>query len=210
MNSTFASHAQPSNDRTASKRRLLRHAAIVASLVGLLGLAACTTTVTTGATGGGCNPDGNVACSSGTGYSCSGASQPEDTDGNLVCSADQGTGEFCCVADSACSYSASVSCVGGAIGYSCSGATPPDSADPSLICSEPNSNNDYCCFTQAFASGVSSSGVTCAQDQTVAGCQDGSYGFSCTGSDTPDQDFVNITCSTGTPGTNATLFCCAY
>jgi hypothetical protein len=172
----------------------------------------CCTTGTTMTTAP-CNADSTVSCSVGTGFTCTGSSQPEDTTTSLVCSADVGTGQFCCVTGSACAYDSSLSCETGAVGYNCTGSADPNSVDSSLICSEPNANNSYCCFTQAYASGVTTS--TCTQDQTVQGCVPNaagqtSYGFSCTGSDTPDQDFSSITCSTGTAGTGATLFCCVY
>lgn len=207
------------NSSAASPTRAtgLRRATYVASFLGLLGLAACTTTVTATPQNG-CSTDGSVSCSSGaTGYSCSGSSQPEDTDQNLVCSTDQGTGEFCCYADSSCSYDGTVTggCESGAYGYSCTGSAAPDQADTTLICSEPNSSNQYCCFTQAFASGVTT--TTCAQDQTVTGCtEDGAgqeaFGFSCTGSDTPGDDFSNLNCSAGVPDTASgnTDYCCSY
>jgi hypothetical protein len=121
-----------------------------------------------------------------------------------------------------CATDSSVTgCVSGSVGYSCpSGSSPPDQSDPTLVCSVPTSTNgsdDYCCYTNTI---TPPSGATCAQDPSVAGCQpdsagNPSYGFSCTGSDTPDMDFSNITCSMGTSGMDsggnaATLFCCTY
>ena len=51
-----------------------------------------------------------------------------------------------------------------------------------------------------------------AMRPTVTGCQAGSYGFSCSGSDTPGTDFSNLNCSAGTPDptSGATLYCCQY
>jgi hypothetical protein len=127
------------------------------------------------------------------------------------------------VTSSSCSYDSSVTgCVSGTIGYSCaSGSPPPDSADATLVCSVPTAAagmDDYCCFTNGTAVSASS---TCEQDSTVSGCQpdsagNPSYGFSCTGSENPDTDYSNITCSsTGTAGMDAqgaaaTLYCCTY
>ncbi len=113
-----------------------------------------------------------------------------------------------------CGPDSSVSCSGSATGYSCNaGDPPPDANDSSLVCSEPTSAGDldtYCCYSYTVASGS-----TCEQDDTVSsGCQPGSYGFSCTGSDTPDQDFgSNLNCSGATAGTDAqgasaSLYCC--
>lgn len=178
----------------------------------LVGAAGCTASAST--SGGSCSTDSSVSCSSGTGWSCSGSAQPQDTNSDIVCSTD-GAGDFCC-ASSSCSYDSSVvGCQSGSVGYSCaSGSAPPDQSDATLVCSEPTSNggsDDYCCYTNAT---TAPSGATCAEDSSVMGCQPGSFGFSCTGSDTPDMDFSNITCSAGTPGTDAsgataTLFCCA-
>lgn len=93
-------------------------------------------------------------------------------------------------------------------GYSCTGSDTPDESDPSLACSFGEAGNAgstvYCCLT---ADTFSSS--TCAPDSTVAGCQPGSYGFSCVGSDTPDQTDGTLTCSTGVAGNaGSTLYCC--
>ena len=211
-------HADAKDDR---KTWALRGASSVASFLALLGLAACTATVEPTTTtppppASGCSADSTVSCVSGTsGWTCSGSSQPEDANPSLVCSTDVGTGQFCC-STSDCSYDSSVTC-GSAVGYSCAtGATPPDQADPSLVCSTPiTSNNvdEYCCYTNAT---VAAAGATCAQDPSVTGCQPNangtpSYGFSCTGSDSPDADFSGLTCSTGTAGTGgATDFCCVY
>jgi hypothetical protein len=156
-----------------------------------------------------CATNTSLSCVSGTsGWSCTGTSQPEDSNQGLVCSADQGTGDFCC-STSACNYDATVTCTAGA-GYSCAtGANPPDQADPTLVCSTPttaNSVDQYCCYTNTL---TPPTGATCGQDQSVQGCDPGSYGFSCSGTDTPDQDFSNLTCSTGT-GSGPTLFCCTY
>jgi hypothetical protein len=98
-------------------------------------------------------------------------------------------------------------CTGGN-GYSCTGSDTPDQTDPTLICSvgEALSGNEtgltgYCCVT-AFASTV-----TCAPDPTVTGCVSPSIGFSCTGSDTPDDGDMTLICSCGV-GTGPTLYCC--
>jgi hypothetical protein len=185
----------------------------------LVGVAGCTASASTSATtSGSCSVDSSVTCSSGTGWSCSGSAQPQDTNSDIVCSTD-GTGDFCC-ASSSCSYDSTVvGCQSGSVGYSCaSGSAPPDQADATLVCSEPTSSggsDDYCCFTNAT---TAPSGATCAEDSSVMGCQpdsagNPSFGFSCTGSDTPDMDFSNIACSAGTAGADAsgasaTLFCC--
>ena len=161
---------------------------------------------------GSCAQDATLACVPGTlGWSCTGTAQPEDFSTDLVCSADNGRGEFCC-ASSTCSFDASVpGCVAGTVGYSCAGgAPPPDAADPSLVCSVPTISGPddlYCCYTTTL---VATTTPTCTQDFTVAGCPPGSYGFSCTGADTPEQDYSNLTCSAPTPTAGADLYCCTY
>jgi|SRR5580658_1678707 hypothetical protein len=96
-------------------------------------------------------------------------------------------------------------CTGGN-GYSCEGSDTPDEADPTLLCSvgEPLSCDEvgYCCVT-AFASTV-----TCAPDSTVTGCVSPSIGFSCTGTDTPDEGDMTLICSCGVVSGSETLFCC--
>ncbi len=120
-----------------------------------------------------------------------------------------------------CSPDSNVDCASGTSGYSCpSGAAAPDADDSTLLCSVPiaaNGVDEYCCYMNTL---TAPSGSTCEQDLSVGGCQadsagNPSYGFSCTGSESPDTDFSNITCSPGTPGSDAqgntaTLFCCTY
>lgn len=192
-------------------------AAAISLGLGVL-IAGCTVTATTSSSG--CMTDSTVSCSAGTGYSCTGSAQPEDSDPGLVCNTD-GAGDFCC-SSSSCNYDPNVTgCESGTQGYSCATGSPsPDSADPTLVCSVPTTSGNldtYCCFTNTV---TAPSGATCEQDPTVSGCQpdsagNPSYGFSCTGTDTPDMDFSGITCSSGTAGMDAqnaaaTLFCCTY
>lgn len=169
-----------------------------------------------------CSTSSDVSCATGTGWTCTGSAQPEDANSDLVCSTD-GVGDFCCISGGMCNYDANVTgCEPGTVGYSCaSGSPPPDSADPTLVCSVPatvGGLDTYCCFTNTTAP---PSGSTCEQDPSVTGCQpdnagNPSYGFSCTGSENPDTDFSNITCSTtGTQGMDAqgnaaTLYCCTF
>jgi hypothetical protein len=104
---------------------------------------------------------------------------------------------------STCAVDTTVTCQQGT-GWSCTSTTEtPDDSNP-LVCSTGTADTgkiDYCCVTN---SGVSS---TCSQDSTVAGCQEGT-GFSCTGTDTPDQSDTSLVCSTGTPDTGKTDYCC--
>jgi len=113
--------------------------------------------------------------------------------------------------DNSCGQDDSVSCAGGAQGYSCNaGDPPPDASDSSLVCSEPTtvgSADTYCCYTNTVT-GVS--GPTCTQDDSVSCPDPSSYGFSCTGSDTPDEDFgSNLNCSMPTTASDgAQTYCC--
>lgn len=93
----------------------------------------------------------------------------------------------------------------GSDGYSCAaGDAPPDSADPTLICSAPNvdgADDTYCCYTSpTFPAG------TCAYDSSLdAACTPDSLGYSCQGTDTPDQTDTSLTCS---PDQGSGDFCC--
>jgi hypothetical protein len=200
--------SMPKLDRVLSRLHLIQTVPL------LLAVAAggCTATVTTNPPppGDTCSM-ASLACVTGTqGWTCTGpGAQPEDYNTDLVCSTD-GVGDYCC-STSTCSYDASVpGCVTGAVGYSCAvGATPPDGNDPSLVCSVPTTSNNvdlYCCYTNT----ITVVG-TCAQDPTVHGCVPGSYGFSCTGSDAPTDDYSGLNCSTPTPDpSGANLYCCTY
>lgn len=163
-------------------------------------------------TTGTCNADSSVVCSSGGGYTCSGSDTPGQDFSGLVCGqgSDNGDGttSYCCSsASSSCAQDGTVSCTGGAAGYACTGTDTPDQSDSSLVCSiaTPASGEYlYCCFRYSSSS--------CSQDSSVQGCQAGSYGFSCTGSGTPDQADASLTCSSGTPDPNTgdMLYCCTY
>jgi hypothetical protein len=159
-----------------------------------------------------CSVDAGVACTGNSvGYSCQGDATPQQTDSSITCGAgvteaDGDTG-FCCgvqASSAACATDATVVCTDGSTGYSCGTGTPTDS-DPTQACgagvSDNNGNTDYCCVTTTTSS--------CAPDETVAGCSDGSYGFSCTSTDTPTDGNSSLTCSDSTAGPDgASLYCC--
>jgi hypothetical protein len=96
-------------------------------------------------------------------------------------------------------------CAGGT-GYSCTGTDTPDETDSTLVCSQGETLTadeiGYCCVS-AFASTS-----TCGEDPSVSGCEPPSIGFSCSGSDSPDQADATLTCSPGVPSGTATLYCC--
>ncbi len=96
-------------------------------------------------------------------------------------------------------------CTDGAFGYSCDNADTPDQTNPNLDCSvgivDSSGLTDYCC--------IDFSSSTCAPDPTVSGCVGTSFGFSCTGSDSPDETDSSLVCSQGEPGNaGSTLYCC--
>jgi len=112
-------------------------------------------------------------------------------------SATTGSGDTCGVDDSI------AGCAPGSFGYSCAGAATPAESS-SLVCSEPTPGNGatlYCCVA-VFAP------TTCAPDLTIAGCTGDSQGYSCKGSDTPDQYDFTLNCSAGTASSGSTLYCC--
>ncbi len=159
-----------------------------------------------------CSQDSTVqGCVAGSfGFSCTGSDTPDQADSNLDCSTGTpGNNEtlYCCTdgttTTSTCMMDTSVTgCQGGATGYSCTGTDTPDQSDTSLACSTPTANGssmDYCCITNTS--------TTCNQDSTVM-CQAGSYGFTCTGSDSPAASDTSLTCSTGTANGSNTTYCC--
>ena len=165
-----------------------------------------------------CSQDSSVAgCGSAIGYSCTGNAVPTDSDSSLVCgdstTANDGDSLFCCTSysgsgsSSTCQANSTVTCTDNSFGFVCTGSDTPDQSDSSLECSDGtpgNGGTGYCCIQ--YSSGSSSS---CTQDSTVQGCASGSYGFSCTSTDTPQQTDSSLNCSTGTPGNNGdTLYCC--
>jgi hypothetical protein len=98
-----------------------------------------------------------------------------------------------------------VGCGSPSTGYSCGNGESPDQSDPSLVCSVGTVSGDgltlYCCIQFTSSS--------CSADPSVQGCVGDSFGFSCTGTDTPDEADSSLTCSSSTPGANgALLYCC--
>ena len=103
---------------------------------------------------------------------------------------------------SSCAQDSSVPC-DRATGFSCAPGDNPENADSSLVCSvgaaAPGATL-FCC--------VSVSTSSCIQDNSVVGCTGFSIGFSCTGTDTPDQANSALVCSSPTPGNGVLLYCC--
>lgn len=147
-----------------------------------------------------------------TGYTCVGTATPDAT---LDCSAGvPGVGQttvYCCGGTSAGSCAADTTvtgCATGSAGYSCSGVARPD-ADGTLQCSSgvptaDGASTAYCCYSAPTATS------TCTVDSTVTGCTGGSYGFACTGTDTPADSNTSLVCGPGAAGNDGnTLYCCA-
>jgi hypothetical protein len=96
-------------------------------------------------------------------------------------------------------------CTNGAFGYSCGNGESPDQSNSSLDCSDglvdsSSGLTDYCCID--FTS------TTCSPDSSVDSCQGESFGFSCTGTDSPDEADSSLTCSNGVVTGSLTLYCC--
>jgi len=170
----------------------------------------CNDNATIASTAASCAANPSVTgCQGGSmGYSCTGGATPN---ASLNCGGGvpgpSGDTNYCCGgAAGSCMQDATVSgCSGTSKGYSCTGALSPNATDSTLVCSVgtagASGGTSYCCLTNAS--------TTCKQDSTVQGCSGNSYGFSCSGADTPAQANSSLTCSTGTAGNGGlTLYCC--
>lgn len=185
---------------------------------------ATTTTTVTGDAGGPpppppccCTMDATLACSGDSfGVTCPRGATPEGSFGvgqPLSCSdplPGAETDGYCCIESYGGGRCWSDLLVAGceypSLGFSCSGSDPATDIDPGLSCKggapDPASGTTpYCCQT---------TGGTCAPDQSVAGCDIPSVGFSCAGTATPVDADPSLTCSAGAVDqtTGDTLFCC--
>jgi hypothetical protein len=197
--------------------RFAMMAMLATGTIATLGADGCSTTSAAPTSPCSPNPGLDAACPdpSSVGYSCAPGDNPMTYDATLLCSVDSaGTGDFCCTTSAgggggACTADPTLACDPGTDGWTCtSGTAVPAANGVDYICSVPQKdsagNDTYCCATTTFAPG------TCTADPTVAGCAFPSLGFSCAGTDTPDQTDSSLVCSTGTadPATGDTLFCC--
>ncbi len=169
-------------------------------------------------------------------YQCRGSDRPEAFDPSLFCGEGLVEGDlivYCCGATprpQGCSQVSGHSCPTSLTGWTCHDQTLPSEAELGdnqsradfnlLVCGIPtvatsttgSTTWEYCCFTPTSLP----TGGSCEEDTKVAGCPPDSFGFACTGVDSPAADFPGIVCSGGgTPGTNpegyaATLYCCQY
>lgn len=170
------------------------------------------------------------------GYECLGGyDRPEAFDPTVSCGEGLVEGNlvvYCCAAQlpaHGCQQATSATCPETLVPWTCSNQTLPSEAELGsnqsradynlLLCDIPTvtqqgalTTTNYCCFTPASVP----PGASCLFDTAVPGCAPGSFGFACTGPDTPAEDYPAVTCSDGgTPGLNAqgyaaTLYCCQY
>jgi hypothetical protein len=98
-----------------------------------------------------------------------------------------------------------VGCEGGSLGYTCAG-NRPDDGDTNLVCSDGTPGAAgmmiYCCapYGQYWSD--------CTVDTSIAGCVGDSFGFKCSGPESPDEADASLACSEGTASGSDTLYCC--
>jgi hypothetical protein len=180
-----------------------------------------------------CAYDTSAVCpATDTGYSCLGPNRPDAFDPTLSCGQGvptNGLVVYCCgtMVKSPCMKDSNIPCATGTVGFKCTATdaglptqgdlgTDESRSDALLVCSVPTPDQlggiEYCCFTPT----QEPIGATCLQDQSVPKCAGGSWGFACTGPDTPDQDFPRIACNgaavrgVNQTGISAMLYCCNY
>jgi hypothetical protein len=158
---------------------------------------------------GSCTGDSSLGCYGGSsGLVCTGNAVP---DAAQNCSNPEigpsGETLYCCGGTvGTCGADASVTgCGGGSAGYSCNGSATPDPS--SLWCSEGIAATGgftwYCCVPTPTVT------TTCVQDTNVSCPTPGSFGFACSGTDTPADADATLTCSAGIAGdAGNTLYCC--
>jgi hypothetical protein len=169
------------------------------------------------------------------GYECRGSDRPEAFDPTLFCGEGLVYGDlivYCCSSTppaQGCAQVAGHACPTTLVGWTCHDQSLPSEAELGdnqsradfnlLVCSVPTvvttgtgTDRQYCCFTPTLVP----IGGSCLEDTSVPGCAADSFGFACTGPDTPDQDYASVACSgSGMAGRNAqgyaaTLYCCQY
>jgi hypothetical protein len=126
---------------------------------------------------------------------------------------------FCCFTaglvppDSSCVQDTEVpGCQPGRFGMACYGTDTPDQSYPPLVCPDPgvpgvsaehHAATLYCCDLR-----------TCVPDLAVPGCQEGRFGFSCSGADSPEGYYSGMRCpdpglsSVSATGKPVTRYCC--
>jgi hypothetical protein len=178
------------------------------------------------------NPVANCEGERKDGFQCRGAYRPETYNPTIYC--DQATEreelkEFCCGPETRMSGSciATAGCPEHLFAWTCE---EPDDRPRSqellasksradtyyMTCSIPKINDNgtqlYCCFTP----GIMPPGSTCTNHLAVPDCEEGKFGFGCTGPDTPEDSYPSIKCpDPGVAGISwegypATLYCCDF
>ena len=108
-----------------------------------------------------------------------------------------------------CGPDSTVLCGDGTQGYSCTGDVTPDTS--TLLCGDAVCDGSdtcaYCCEAVSVTVTVPAS---CSSDPSVTGCEAGSYGYTCTGSASPDSGNPNLFCSSGTVSGANTAYCCLF
>jgi hypothetical protein len=183
-----------------------------------------------------CAYDPVAACAAPAyGYECRGAGRPESYNETISCGEGLVQGDlviYCCSDNKPSQGCAQATggCPSTLVPWTCTDNTLPSEFELGsnqsradfnlLVCSVPTvttaasrTTSKYCCFTPTSVP----KGASCLQDTTLSGCGPGSFGFACTGPDTPEQDYPRINCgdagvSTGksAEGYNATLYCCQF
>lgn len=183
-----------------------------------------------------CAYDPVAGCAAPTyGYECRGSDRPEAFDPSLFCG--EGLVEndlivYCCGAAPmahGCSQIAGHTCPSTLVGWTCHDQSAPSEVElgsnqsradfnllvcgmPTVVMGTTGAVRQYCCFTPTSLP----KGGSCLGDTAIPGCAPDSFGFACTGPDTPNEDYPRIACrSAGVRGTNpqgyaATLYCCQY
>jgi hypothetical protein len=167
-----------------------------------------------------CKADPAVSCAAAaTGYSCTGSDSPAQSSSTLLCAAAMagagGTG-YCCMpyASSTCQLTTILSSCGGKYGFACSGSEDPaqsQNVDGGLLVTRCdtgstglNNTTDYCCDISAPAAPATN--PTCMLDPSVT-CSP-TTGYSCSGTDTPNQDYPGLSCGTPAAKGAKTAYCC--
>lgn len=167
------------------------------------------------------------------GYQCRGANRPESFNPDLKCGQGVVQGDlinYCCSgtpAPPACLQSDSVVCSPRLQGWSCLGDDLPraEQLGPSksradyyyFLCPTPTpaanpKYNNYCCYAPALVP----EGGSCVGHTSVPGCAPGRFGIACYGPDTPEENYLPMSCpEPGFPGRSAegypaTLYCCDF
>lgn len=187
-----------------------------------------------------CAYDPTASCDPGTyAYQCQDINRPESYNPDIKCG--QGTRgteyvDYCCSGTGlpvGCSeFDGITQCVAGLVGWQCpisNGKNPipkgQDLLDNKsradqyyLLCSigtpAPSGKTEYyCCYPPAQVP----PGGTCVEDLNISNCNPlTQFGFACTGTDLPSQDYPPIVCpNAGVSGTSmegypSTLYCCNF